>query len=398
MTNRMPVNLFLCALIIGGCSKNEVRPESWYSCVLDLELPQPQVHPSADQYQRILNMHRPNGLVGVQVCLRDDSGLWTSGDGWADVASAVPVEACQPFLIASISKVFTAAATFRIIDQGLLDLNSKLSSWLDASVIQGVANADVVCVADLLSHQSGIPDFYTLSFELARINRLEQGWSKEDVLDFVRGLPATHDPGDSYAYSNTNYLLLSMILESVTGKSLEEIYHDEVFAPLDLHSAYYSEQSPIPEGCVKGYVDIYGSGDFVESEFLYRDVFGIGGDGGIAMNALDVTLFFEALTSDDFLSQESQNEMTSWFDLPTEWTFDDGTLSQQQNGFGIEAYDTPYGKAIGHTGGIDGFLSIALHLPERGTSMTVLVNSAGNDQGNQSMSGIISETLHLMHE
>lgn len=393
-----PWKLLLGTLLLGSCTKNEVLPDEWYACTLDAEGSQPEMHPKNEEYQRILDTHRPYGLVGAQLCIWDENGLWTGGDGWSDVASAVPVTPCQPFLIASISKVFTAAAAYRLADQGMLDVESPVSSLLDAETLDNIANAGDVSISDLLSHRSGIPDFYTLAFELARINRLEQGWSKEDVLDFVRGRPATHEAGSSYHYSNTNYLLLSMVLETVTGKSLEDIYHQEVFTPLELGSAHYSEQHPIPQGCAKGYVDIYGSGDFVESEFLYRDELGIGGDGGIAMNALDVTLFFEALTNQEFLSQESQEKMSSWFDLPTEWTFDDGTLSQFQNGFGLEAYDTPYGRAIGHTGGIDGFLSIALHFPQRKTSLTLLVNSAGHTRGNESMSEIIREALQLIHE
>ena len=398
MTNQTPWKLIIGLLLLGGCSKNEVLPDGWYTCMLDAEVPQPEMHPKNEEYQSILDKHRPHGLVGAQLCIWDENGLWTGGDGWSDVASAVPVTPCQPFLIASISKVFTAASAYRLADQGMLDVESPVSSWLGAETLENIANADDVLISDLLSHRSGIPDFYTLAFELARINRLEQGWSKEDVLDFVRGRPATHEAGSSYHYSNTNYLLLSMVLESATGKTLEDIYYDEVFTPLELGSAYYSEQNPIPQGCAKGYVDIYGNGDFVESEFLYRDELGIGGDGGIAMNALDVTRFFDALTHLEFLSQESREKMSSWFDLPTEWTFDDGTLSQYQNGFGLEAYNTPYGRAIGHTGGIDGFLSIALHFPQRNTSMTLLVNSAGHARGNESMSEIIREALQLIHE
>ena len=261
-------------MLLGSCTKNEVLPEEWYTCTLDAEGSQPEMHPNNEAYQHILDTHRRQGLVGAQLCIWDEHGLWTGGDGWSDVASAVPVTPCQPFLIASISKVFTAAAAYRLADQGMLDVESLLSSWLDAETLDNIANAGDVNISDLLSHRSGIPDFY-VGFELARINRLEQGWSKEDVLDFVEDdLLPTKRARLTIIQLETALVALDG-LETATGKSLEDIYHDEVFTPLDLGSAHYSEQHPIPQGCAKGYVDIYGNGDFVESEFLYRDELGI---------------------------------------------------------------------------------------------------------------------------
>ena len=179
MRIQTPWKLLLGTMLLGSCTKNEVLPEEWYACTLDAEGSQPEMHPNNEAYQHILDTHRPQGLVGAQLCIWDEHGLWTGGDGWSDVASAVPVTPCQPFLIASISKVFTAAAAFRLVDQGVLDVESPLSSWLDAEILDNIANAGDVNISDLLSHRSGIPDFYTLAFELARINRLEQGWSTE---------------------------------------------------------------------------------------------------------------------------------------------------------------------------------------------------------------------------
>ena len=300
---------------------------------------------------------------------------------------------CFVSFIASISKVFTSAATYRYIDQGILSLEDPISQWLDASIINNVKNAEDAKVKHLLAHTSGIADFYTFQFELDRINKVTNDFTKQDVLEYVYGVNPTNAVGESYYYSNTNFLLLAMILEKASGLSFEQVYQQEVFTPLGLNSAYYSEENPIPEGCVKGYADIYGNGQFAESEFLYNDELGIGGDGGIAINAWDLAIFFEEMMNGNLISSSSLNEMTQWFDLPSDWIAADDILGQSQNGFGIERYNTEYGSAVGHTGGIDGFATLAMHFPDEDITFVLLTNSVGNEQGGNSFESIIREVL-----
>ncbi|MEM6806719.1 MAG: serine hydrolase domain-containing protein, partial [Bacteroidota bacterium] len=360
--------LFLPLLILSfigfaSCEQNEILPASTYSCNLSPQDSSAQ-HPKAVIYQSILENNRKNGLVGAVLLVKDKEGLWIGADGKADIASNIDMAPCNTFLIASISKVFTSAAIYRYIDKGILTLDDPISTWLDASIIEKVANAEQAQIKHLLAHTSGIADFYTFQFELDRINRISNDFSKEDVLEYIYGVNATHEMGETYSYSNTNFLLLAMILENASGLSFEQVYQQEVFIPLGLSSAYYSEELPIPSGSVKGYVDIYGNGQHVESEFLYKDELGIGGDGGIAINAGDLAIFFEDLMKGELISSSSLDEMTTWFDLPVAYISADDPLGQNENGFGIERFNTTYGSAVGHTGGIDGFSTIALYFPD----------------------------------
>jgi len=183
-----------------------------------------------------------------------------------------------------------------------------------------------------------------------------------------------------------------------SGQSFEQVYRQEVFLPLGLNSAYYSEEQPIPDGSVKGYVDVYGNGQHVESEFLYNDELGIGGDGGIAINAFDLAVFFEQLMKGKLISAPSIDKMTNWFDLPADWTSGEDPYGQNENGFGIEKFNTSYGSAVGHTGGIDGFSTIALYFPEKDRTYVLLLNSAGNEEGNSSRDKIFEEVMEEMFE
>ena len=322
---------------------------------------------------RSLTKTNGKGLVGVSLLVKDRNGVWMGGAGKADIASDIDVHPCQQFLIASISKVFTSAAVFRYVDRGVLSLEDPISKLLDQKVVDKVDNAEEAQIKHLLAHTSGIADFYTAQFELDRVNRERNGWTKEEVLAYIYGKSANFPVGETYRYSNTNFLLLSMILEKASGKSFEQVYQDEVFNPLQLTSAYYSETHPIPEGCVKGYADIYDNGQLAETRFVYEDELGIGGDGGVAINVYDQAQFLERLAKGELISQSSLDQMFNWFDLPEDWHWE--TFGQTENGYGIEKFNTPYGWAIGHTGGIDGFSTYAFYFQEADMTYVMFTNS-----------------------
>ncbi len=396
-TSSIILFLFLSSsfLLLLSCEKNEQFSDSTYACSLPI-VDSSAAHPKANAYQNLLQKHRRNGLVGAVLLVKDKDGLWMGADGQADIASQVPLQVCNTFLIASISKVFTSAAVYRYIDQGLLSLEDPIAQWLDESIVNKVANAKEAKIKHLLAHTSGIADYYTFQFELDQINRIDNKWQKEDVLKYVYGKPATHTLGADYSYSNTNFLLLSIILEKLSGKTFEQVYQQEVFTPLSLSSAYYSEERPIPTGCVKGYVDVYGKDRYIESASLYEDELAIGGDGGIAINAYDLAVFFESLMKGHLISTASLNALTNWF--PISQYAPDDALGQTENGYGLEKFNTIHGYAVGHTGGISGFSTLAAYFPEKDRTYILLVNSAGNETGSLSQEALFEEVTQLMFE
>jgi len=280
--NTFLLSISAVVLFIISCEKNDVLPVNYYNCNTTFQ-DTSKVHPKASKYQSILETHRKNGLVGAVLLVKDKHGLWIGADGKADIASNIDLQPCNQFLIASISKVFTSVAIYRYIDKGILSLDDPINKWIDRSITNKVKNANEAKIRHLLAHTSGIVNYHTLQFELERINRISNSWTKEEVLEFVYGSKATNVVGEVYHYSNTNFLLLSMILENASGLSFEEIYQQEVFDPLGLSSAYYSETQPIPDGCVKGYADVFNNSQYVESEFLFIDDLGNGGAGGMAI-------------------------------------------------------------------------------------------------------------------
>ncbi len=391
MMNKLIFSAIILITIL-ACEKNEILPESSYDCAFSFP-DSSSIHPNAAIYQDILDRNRSAGIVGASLMIKDRDGVWVGASGKADIASGVDVQPCSKFLIASISKSFTAAVIFNLIDEGVLSLDDPVTKWISRSVTDKLENANKSTIRHLLSHKSGIPDYYTLQFELDRINNPDNGWTQEEVLEYAYGKKATDPVGKTYYYSNTNYLLLGMIIENASGLSLEEAYRQKLFEPMGLTSAYYNTSRPIPEDLVKGYVDVYGNGQYVESEFLYKDELNTA-DGGIASNAYDLGMFFEKLLKGEIISPQSLDQMTDYEDLPSGWIDED--FGHFQNGLGLEHNQTPYGNSTGHTGGIDGFLSIAQYFPEHDATFVLLVNS-GSYENSQRLN-IYRECLKVMFE
>ena len=383
----------LVLLILQSCEKADIIPETYYDCEVE-HSDSIALHPKAGTYQELLDRHQKNRMVGAVLLIKDREGLWVGAAGQADIASNVSMKPCNTFLIASISKVFTAAAIYRYLDRGMLSLDDKLSVWLPSEVSDRIANSEQATLRHLLGHRSGIPDFYTNRFELDRINRVKNGWTKEEVLEYIYDKSPEFAPDETYAYSNTNYLLLSIVLERVSGLSFEDIYQQELFNPLGLSSAYYSESEPIPAGCVRGYADAHADGQLVDSQHLYEDELGIGGDGGIAINAYDLAVFLEQLMKGQVISSSSLVEMTNWFSMPENWHWD--SYGQIENGYGLEKFDTDYGFAVGHTGSIDGFGSFGFYFPEEDMTYVLLVNNT--KAFDTAKRELFEESLALMFE
>ena len=196
-----------------------------------------------------------------------------------------PLHPSHAMYIASITKVFTASLVYKLIENGKLSLDDYVSDWISEDIIKGLANAELAQIRHLLSHTSGIPDYYDMTFDMARLNAYHNGYSHEETLEYAKSKDPNNEVGERYYYSNTNYLLLGMIIEEATGQKLSDLFSQHIFQPLEFTSAYYGGET-VQEGVAKGYVDMYGDGKYVESKFMYLDELNTA-DGGISMNALE---------------------------------------------------------------------------------------------------------------
>ncbi|NDJ34876.1 MAG: beta-lactamase family protein, partial [Chloroflexi bacterium] len=319
------------------------------------------VEPTALDLQGILADNAdPQGPATVAVVVTP-AGTVSAAVGRFDTAGGNRLASTQDtFRIGSVSKMFTAVAALQLVDDGVLSLDDTAADWLDPAVIDGVANADRATVEQLLNHTSGVPDYLDDAFfaEAYAANRI---WRADETLDYAAGYLPGFAPGAGFEYSNTNYILLHLIVEAAGGAPLHTAIRQGILTPLALEDTYtqISEQGTAP---ARGYEDVDGDGR-AEDVTMINDGAGLG-DGGLISSGADVAAFLQALVLDgDLLSAELTDAMLA--DYGGEY------------GLGIEVIDSPWGPQIGHGGAVTGYEALAYTFPTYETTVVVLTGSFG---------------------
>jgi D-alanyl-D-alanine carboxypeptidase len=181
-------------------------------------------HDDAETLRAELAKGLAHGMPSISVAIATRQGVvWSTALGFADLPSRSRAHTGYLYGIGSITKMFVACAIEELVDEGTLSLDATAGDLLGASVVEGIPNAAQATVRELLDHTSGVP-----SWEFDR-QWIRQGrgadmvighrWGKTEALEFLKSGrdPPTNAPGAGYGYSNSNYTLLGLILEKVTG-------------------------------------------------------------------------------------------------------------------------------------------------------------------------------------
>ncbi len=220
---------------------------------------------AADSLQKALDS-RIGGREGVKnAVLYVQSGrkgfTWAGAAGIADPAAGLPMTADTPFHTASVGKILTAVSIARLAEQGKLSFDDPIGRYLSPDIMEGLHVMDGrdysagITIRHLLSHTSGLPDFYsdtpadsTTFLQIAK-REPERFWTPEDTIRFSKEhLQPLFPPGTGFHYTDTEYNLLGLILERVSGRTLAEVFAGDYFRPLGLsHSRLYTGIPKDPE-------------------------------------------------------------------------------------------------------------------------------------------------------
>ncbi|MEX1261899.1 MAG: serine hydrolase domain-containing protein [Balneolaceae bacterium] len=289
---------------------------------------------SNNEYQEILEQGIENGYPGIIVGIQHDNKTWTGGEGLANIEEQIPMNAHDRFHIASVTKLFTSVAVLKLIDENKLSLQSSVDTLLANSLIGEIPNIHDIKVHHLLDHSSGIysfnndPRYFNTYFGS---NTLEDtSWTPEQLvaLAYTNEAEPQGKPGSEHYYSDTNTILLSLIIEQISGNSFRRHIKNSILDPLELNNTgYYSpttntssiEVSPTVQGylkeseIIKSLVDLSQNFERV-SDSLYNTteaVEQIDASAGMVSTVADLLKFGEAVYLDDFLSEESKNWLIS---------------------------------------------------------------------------------------
>ena len=358
--------IFLLAIVVLfllGCDQEYIGPSS------DCHNVPASLHPNAPTYQAVLDHYTSKGLPGISLLVRDHHGTWVGGSGHADISHKIPMQPCTISKAASITKSFIGVLTMRLVEEGHFGLDDSVSKWLEAKVIDPVENANQSTVRMLLNHTTGIADLIKdQEFYLSILNDPAHTWTPSELLHFVDGDEAVFAPGAKVEYSNTNYLLLAMVIEAATGEHHAELLRNRVIEPLGLADTYYYWHDELPETTAQGYFDLYNNGTILNMT-NYNTGSG-NGYGGLYSNVYDLQVFIESLVRDEIvLREETLKEMMTWTE-PQEG-------KDRAHGLGLfkdflERPEAEYG--IGHRGRDLGYTADMYWFPEQDYTLVYLVN------------------------
>ena len=213
--------------------------------------------------------------------------------GWFNRESKIPAYPEALFKIASIGKLYDAAAVTKLVAAGDLSLDKTLAEYLP-DLVGRIEYAEQITIRMMVMHTSGIPNF---------TDQPEYNWteSKLDVLEMALDKPALFEPGTDYSYSNTNYLLLSRIVAKTAGSPYSQYVREVILQPLGLEKTYFSVNEVNMDDVMSGY--------YVGHPDDFKGL-----DQGMVATAEDVGIFLRALNDGSLLTEEEQAIYTSIYE------------------------------------------------------------------------------------
>ncbi len=306
--------------------------------------------------QAEIQPHAPGAAVAV---VQNGSVIHANGYGLADVEWNVPIGTDTVFRLASVSKQFTATAIMMLAEQGKLSVSDPLTRFLPKYPMSG----HTVTVEQLLNHTSGIFS-YTSDPEFG--TKMRRDLTPQQLCDEFSKIPFDFKPGTRYAYNNSGYVLLGMIIEQVSGMSYADFIQEHIFKPLGMKQSYYLSTEPIIPKRASGYQPTP-DGGYMNAPFLSMTQPHAAGSLGSTVN--DLVLWDGALRENTLISAETLQQMY------TAGTLEDGSRIDYGYGWGIRQYQ---GKAVAeHSGGINGFNTFIARFYEDGVTVIVLSNRVG---------------------
>lgn len=291
---------------------------------------------------------------GMSIAIAKDGRLLLErGYGDADVEMDVSATPTTIYRIASITKQFTSAAIMRLVESGAISLDDPVTKHLPDFPTQG----HTVTVRHLLNHTSGIKSHTGIP----RAARLEASHAR--LLELIGEQPFDFAPGQRYSYNNSGYVLLSAIIEKVTGASYGDYVERELLKPLGLTQTLYCQDNRIIPNRAHGYG--YDTTGIINTR--NGSILPYAGDAAFCSTVGDLVQWTHLLHSGRVVSSASLQQMLAPTTLPSG--------NAVTYGFGLDLARLEQRPKVQHGGEIEGYVSVLSHYPAEGLTIAVLTNS-----------------------
>jgi CubicO group peptidase (beta-lactamase class C family) len=311
--------------------------------------------------QLLAETYAAEGPGAAVLVARGDQILYRGARGMASIELKVPLSADQSFRIGSVTKQFAAAGLLKLIDAGKVGLDDPLSKFLP-----DFPNGAKITVRQLLDHTSGIKSYTGIDGIMDGPIRLDL--STAALVATFKDLPVDFAPGEGWAYNNSGYVLVGAVIEAASGKSWDAHLTDALLAPSGIKHTVYGADDALIDGMARGYTVKDGQ----VAPAAYLSMTQPHAAGALVSTVDDLHRWNRALHGGKLLSAASFAAMTT----PA------GKAAGQNYGFGIAGGTLRNRKLQQHGGGINGFSSYLLYVPDGELSLAVLQNADAIVDGN----------------
>ncbi|MGL5407099.1 MAG: serine hydrolase domain-containing protein [Propionibacteriaceae bacterium] len=357
------ISIAAIVAIVSGCavdiSANPTQPEPTQMpstiSVAESVIPNNTVHPKSAELQKVLTEGYeagwfPNAIVGVW----SPQGSWvgTIGDN-----AGTPVTADLYTRIASVTKTFTTTVLLQLANEKKLSLDDPLNKW-----VSDVPNSHAT-LKQLANMTSGIPCYTQLdSYDAAVLAHPQREWTPEELVSQLKGQQPLFDPGQYMYYSNSNTVLLGIVIEKVTGKKLANVIKERIITPLHLKNTSFPSDNNIPAPFLHGTSNLGTTGGPVIDTTNFSPSV-LAGAGAMISTLDDMHTWAVALgTGKGILDEKSQQNRIESL-KPTV----SGNYDSYSYGLGI-IKDRNW---IGHTGELAGYTTVVEYKPDTQTSIVI---------------------------
>jgi CubicO group peptidase (beta-lactamase class C family) len=296
------------------------------------------------------------GPGAVALVIKDGKTVLRKAYGLANLELGVPLKPEMVFRIGSITIQFTAACIMMLAEDGKLSLNDAITQFIPDYPTKG----HKITLQHLLNHTSGIKSYDEID---NFYDNIRKDFKPHEFVEIFKNKPMDFQPEEQFKYNNSGYFLLGIVIEKASGMTYEDFVDERIFKPLGMTNSYYGSHSRIIPNRAAGYQtkdNGFANADYLSMSQMYAA-------GGLLSTADDLWTWTRALYSGKVVSHDSLKLMT------TATRYGSGQTENYGYGFWLKPL---FGeKVVEHNGGINGYLTHVLWMPERKIFVTVLTNA-----------------------
>ena len=354
------------------------------------------INPKADTLKKLLKKYTADGIPGAVIAVKDNNGLWIGADGYAKLEDKTKMSPAMLQIGRSITKIVTATAIMQLKEKGMVNLDQPIKDYLPANLHGLVPKTNVVTVRMLLNQTSGYSEYIDApEFQQRWLDNPLTVWTRAELQDLIkRTTTSLFVPGTDFKYSNTNYYLLSLLIDNITGEPHGKMFQKDIFNKLGLNETFYKQSQGYPfyNNLPNTYFPGFDNGKLenntsVNLAWEQNEEYGT---VGLIASPENYISLMEGLVNGKLVSAASLSEMKQWVQ---------GSRSSEPDyGLGLSYWGYKKKPNFGHDGDGVGCHSLLLYFPGSKTYLFIAVNATTHFGGKiqQTISNFQNEVCNYL--